>query len=1368
MLIAKLNACFAAFGRAAASRKYTLLFLSLIAALSLSWPTAQRLRHSLYTASITADASNDHFWQYSPHVQPNINLNTMDDMTTAYQIRFAHANQQHRRQQVTQQLLTRARAWYRAFTTHKVDIDGQSLALSDMPFFIFYSPFSYWHMDEDIPDNWEASLDQSLKLNGSLTTSRLDPLSVFDNVTLDKHGRFVSADAIVLTVILLRDDPDRTHQRVLESALDSSRSMLTYLHQPDAPVQTWQYKLKLLDYNVPLNYYLFSFAHVVIFFLVSKTFGNSQLKSQYGLGLAAIFTSISCVAASLGILDLMGAEYNAVPWYLFPLVANVASLENLFLLTNAVINAGCDMQVKEKVGRGLQSVGIPMLGTLGAELVILGIGRAMDVTIIKQFCLFAQVALVVEYCLDMTFFIAVLSIDINRAELSDLDDRQVSKRLRELAKSGIDPDQREPDFCPIGDSGEGLSCGDCKDFKTHRAVNALMQTFLFDSHIRFSAAFYISPTPQQLCLVILSISFFHTAIEKYMLSDTTSVLPISRQSLHQPNTVLKAERLRALSTQYWETVNPGRHTRWIRVEPPYLATLAEDDMPFATPWAEFEDRYILKSLQMQAVQNTRRPPSRLRSFIISSVQRVVFLLWHINLPICALLTVLVGILLWLNPACRDRWLLPLFKKLAVKLVPQNFMSSNIVRRIQEYLKEDDVVHMGAISAQEQYQHNKSRVGNITIKTLSGQHVADIRRFDVNAKHGIAVSCGQDDRMIAWDMEKARSIMRLDVAHESVSAKNIKIGQGNKWIVSPLSNGVIRIWSVCTSKIVRELFVERDEPATVVSSTIRNRRQNATTAAKQPLAAIDRVLDVQFLGAVTEYCHPAVEEVAVKTQSKMVKSQNYLVSVHKSGMLREWDIASGTCLQTIPSGHSRDVTILHAVECKRLHRKHGVSWIFTASKDGRVTCWERELVRDISTNDGDVSQWTCAYSFVGHDGHAITALATEHPVGGMGILVTGASDGSVKVWNFETGKAVCELKSRAEDERPYSIVQLAVTRYCEAELSDQNMCRGCDTCFGNGFLIAACTSNEKADTWRLERVGGGGTNGSCTLCSKDYHRNQYRRRDSDTRRQTVRRQRQVRGPRKPVVHRVDRQVDDDITSLLDIEQLAGEGEIELSASFLGSIDQPAGRGLAFCGSNKLLAGVRRKSDGQQWEVWFASLQYQDSETAEEDENNRKSSIPVEAFDLDTVDEFHRQQQQQQQAEICDSVFGMFGLSSQQKTRQTNGAAAKDEDDEASELLPFSMVRHVLPLDGLGLSCDFGNFIKLIYLDNEQVLQQKQRKHEASCRCPDCVKSRLNHHHHHQQQQQQQQPCTVQPSACSILPNCPKASECRAIASKKHIF
>jgi hypothetical protein len=59
-----------------------------------------------------------------------------------------------------------------------------------------------------------------------------------------------------------------------------------------------------------------------------------------------------------------------------------------------------------------------MIGTLVAELLILSVGNYMDTALIKEFCTFAKVALLVDYVLQLTFVIAILSIDIKRVEVN--------------------------------------------------------------------------------------------------------------------------------------------------------------------------------------------------------------------------------------------------------------------------------------------------------------------------------------------------------------------------------------------------------------------------------------------------------------------------------------------------------------------------------------------------------------------------------------------------------------------------------------------------------------------------------------------------------------------------------------------------------------------------------------------------------------------------------------------------------------------------------------------------------------------------------------------------------------------------------------
>jgi hypothetical protein len=91
----------------------------------------------------------------------------------------------------------------------------------------------------------------------------------------------------------------------------------------------------------------------IIFVIVAVAFGNVQLvKSKYGLALAAVFETVACLTATMGIFNLANLSFTHVPWYMIPLVVIVATIENVFIVTNAVLHSGCDMQIKEKVGRG--------------------------------------------------------------------------------------------------------------------------------------------------------------------------------------------------------------------------------------------------------------------------------------------------------------------------------------------------------------------------------------------------------------------------------------------------------------------------------------------------------------------------------------------------------------------------------------------------------------------------------------------------------------------------------------------------------------------------------------------------------------------------------------------------------------------------------------------------------------------------------------------------------------------------------------------------------------------------------------------------------------------------------------------------------
>lgn len=100
-----------------------------------------------------------------------------------------------------------------------------------------------------------------------------------------------------------------------------------------------------------------------------------------------------------------------------PFVLVIIGVENIFILTNAVTSTSMELEVKERVGKGLEKVGVSMTKNLFTRLFVLFIiSTAID--LVQEFCIFTSVAIIIDYLLQMSFFITTLSIDLQRLEVT--------------------------------------------------------------------------------------------------------------------------------------------------------------------------------------------------------------------------------------------------------------------------------------------------------------------------------------------------------------------------------------------------------------------------------------------------------------------------------------------------------------------------------------------------------------------------------------------------------------------------------------------------------------------------------------------------------------------------------------------------------------------------------------------------------------------------------------------------------------------------------------------------------------------------------------------------------------------------------------
>ena len=105
---------------------------------------------------------------------------------------------------------------------------------------------------------------------------------------------------------------------------------------------------------------------------------------------------------------------------IFPFVVVVIGLENILIITKAVISTDPGLDVKFRIAEGLGREGRALTKNLMTILVLVILGIFTFNYAMKEFCIIALVGLLCDYFLHIVFFTTVLSIDLRRMELTDL------------------------------------------------------------------------------------------------------------------------------------------------------------------------------------------------------------------------------------------------------------------------------------------------------------------------------------------------------------------------------------------------------------------------------------------------------------------------------------------------------------------------------------------------------------------------------------------------------------------------------------------------------------------------------------------------------------------------------------------------------------------------------------------------------------------------------------------------------------------------------------------------------------------------------------------------------------------------------------
>ena len=328
-------------------------------------------------------------------------------------------------------------------------------AASD-PTCLVLSPLEYWHMS---PDRIQADPEPAKSvLKSSLnSTSQGVPLTVKTTLAGRWHlfKKLPRAEYLALTFFLVSEDDqscgyETRHPPFKKSASESATvsqfharwlkllrsvtsgqvglvpSQQTVSHElvlrfaPRQPYSSWNRGHILL-----LSGYALALAYISRGLIKMR-----KVHSRFGMAFSGLTEVVISMITSISICALLGIRLTLVPWELLPFVVLVVGSENMFIMTNAVVNTPLSLTVPARIAHGLGNIGGPIMMTTLADITLLGtISLFIGVRAVKEFCVFAIMSLVMDFFLQMTFIITILSIDMQRLEVSPIHLHSLSRPL---------------------------------------------------------------------------------------------------------------------------------------------------------------------------------------------------------------------------------------------------------------------------------------------------------------------------------------------------------------------------------------------------------------------------------------------------------------------------------------------------------------------------------------------------------------------------------------------------------------------------------------------------------------------------------------------------------------------------------------------------------------------------------------------------------------------------------------------------------------------------------------------------------------------------------------------------------------------------
>ncbi|XP_053981855.1 NPC intracellular cholesterol transporter 1 isoform X2 [Hylaeus volcanicus] len=169
--------------------------------------------------------------------------------------------------------------------------------------------------------------------------------------------------------------------------------------------------------------YIIMFAYIAISLGQLKTCSRLLIDSKITLGLGGVVIVLASVVCSVGLFGFIGIPATLIIIEVIPFLVLAVGVDNIFILVQTHQREGRqpNESIPEHIGRTLGHVGPSMLLTSVSESCCFFLGGLSDMPAVRAFALYAGMALLVDFLLQITCFVSLLALDTVRQNSNRLD-----------------------------------------------------------------------------------------------------------------------------------------------------------------------------------------------------------------------------------------------------------------------------------------------------------------------------------------------------------------------------------------------------------------------------------------------------------------------------------------------------------------------------------------------------------------------------------------------------------------------------------------------------------------------------------------------------------------------------------------------------------------------------------------------------------------------------------------------------------------------------------------------------------------------------------------------------------------------------------